>query len=209
MVSFAQFTLRGLADPISAPGRVHLHGILMLAFIGTFSAQNLLAQGGNLALHRKLGWFGAALVAAIVLSAFYTFVMAMTSGRMGPQFTPHYFLALTILTTLAFAAMVAWAIARRRDTQWHRRLMICATILLLDPALGRLYYPLAGLTADVAITTSQLVVVGVIAWHDLKVLGRMHKATVASGIVVFGLRCTIYALSFVPPFAAYADRLVG
>src|SRR3546814_20171401 len=58
--------------------------------------------------------------------------------RVPPFFTPPHFFALTVTASLVFGAMVAWAIRRRRATDWHRRLMIGATIVILEPALGRL-----------------------------------------------------------------------
>src|SRR5688572_16270209 len=59
---FAQFAARGMSSFSTAPIMVHLHGGLMIAWLGIFIAQNLFVHKGELGLHRKLGWFSAVLV---------------------------------------------------------------------------------------------------------------------------------------------------
>src|SRR3546814_9908486 len=73
-----------------------------------------------------------------VCSSDLTGIASLVLNRFPPFFTPPHFLALTVTESLVFGAMVAWAIRRRRATDWHRRLMIGATIVILEPALGRL-----------------------------------------------------------------------
>src|SRR3546814_8266965 len=80
------------------------------------------------------------LVLAIFITGLgiFTGVASLVLNRFPPFFTPPYFLALTVTESLVFGAMVAWAIRRRRATDWHRRLMIGAMIVILDTARGRL-----------------------------------------------------------------------
>src|SRR3546814_13870290 len=83
--------------------------------------------------------------------------MALVLHRQPPFFTLPYFLALTTIESLVFGAMAAWAIRRRRATDWHRRLMIGATIVVLDTALGRLLpIPLMGAWAEPVVALCQL-----------------------------------------------------
>lgn len=206
---FLQFALRGLADPVAAPLWVHAHGVLMLAWLGLLIAQPTLVSRGNLALHRRLGWIGAGLAVVIVGVTLYTAVASLEMRRFPPFFAPPYFLVLTSVEGLAFGAVVAWA-ARRRDTQWHRRLMIGATIILLEPALGRILpMPLMIGWSDLPIGLIQLGVVGVIARHDRRTLGGIHRATRAVAVIVIAVRATIYLLPMAPPIAAFAERLAG
>ena len=66
LFAFAQFALRGFANYATAPVWVHLHGLAFTSWLVLLVAQNLLAERGSLALHRRLGWLGCGLALAMV-----------------------------------------------------------------------------------------------------------------------------------------------
>lgn len=207
---FLQFALRGFVDPVAAPFWVHIHGIAMLAWLGLLVAQPALVSRDNLARHRQLGRIGGLLAIFITCLGVFTSVASLVLNRFPPFFTPPYFLALTVTESLVFGAMVAWAIRRRQTTDWHRRLMIGATIVILEPALGRLLpMPLMIGWSDIPIGLVQLGVVGIIALYDRRTIGRVHPATKAIAAVVIAVRLTIYLLAMTPPVVALAQRLAG
>ena len=207
---FVQFALRGFVDPVNAPFWVHVHGVAMLAWLGLLIVQPTLEARGNLALHRRLGWAGAALATLIVCLGIFTGLASLALNRFPPFFTAPYFLALTTIEALAFGLAVMAAIRRRGDTEWHRRLMIGATIIILEPALGRILpMPLMMGWSDIPVALIQLAVVGIVALHDRRTLGRVHPATKAVALLVIAVRVTIYLLSLTPPVAALAAKLAG
>lgn len=207
---FLQFALRGFVDPATAPFWVHLHGVAMLAWLALLIAQPTLVSRGNLALHRRLGWVGAGLALFIVCLTIFTGIASLELRRFPPFFTPPYFLVLTTVEALTFGAVVIWAIRRRRATDWHRRLMIGATIILLEPALGRILpMPLMIGWSDLPIALCQLAVVAIIARHDRRTFGHVHPATKAIAAIVVAVRITIYVLPMTPPVIALAERLAG
>lgn len=207
---FAQFALRGFADPMAAPFWVHLHGVLMLAWLALLIVQPTLVARGDLPRHRQLGWTGAGLALVIVGLGIFTGLASLVLNRFPPFFSPPYFLALTTVEALAFGLMVWAAVRRRHTTQWHRRLMIGATIIILEPALGRvLPLPLMIGWSDIPIGLCQLFVVSLIALHDRRTLGRIHPATKAVALIVIAVRATIYLLSLAPPVIALAERLTN
>jgi FtsH-binding integral membrane protein len=208
VVGFLQFALRGFVDPIAAPVWVHLHGVIMLAWLALLIAQPMLAARGDQARHRQLGRIGGLLAITIVALGIFTGIASLMLHRFPPFFTPAHFLALTVIESLVFGAMVAWAIRRRRTTDWHRRLMIGATILILEPALGRILpMPLMIGWFDIPICLMQLAVVGIVALYDRRTLGRIHPATKAVAAIVIAVRLTIYILSMTPPVIALAAAL--
>ncbi|HET6524049.1 adenylate cyclase [Sphingopyxis sp.] len=210
VVGFLQFALRGFVDPVAAPFWVHVHGVAMLAWLALLIAQPALVSRDNLARHRQLGRVGGLLAIFITCLGIFTGVASLVLNRFPPFFTPPYFLALTVTESLAFGAMVAWALRRRRATDWHRRLMIGATIVILEPALGRLLpMPLMIGWSDIPVGLVQLGVVGIVALYDRRTLGRVHPATKAVAAVVIAVRLTIYLLSMTPPVIALAERLAG
>jgi hypothetical protein len=207
---FLQFALRGFVDPVAAPFWVHLHGVAMLAWLALLIVQPTLVSRDNLALHRRLGWIGAGLALFITALGIFTGLASLVLNRFPPFFTPPYFLALTTVESLVFGLMVWAAIRRRHTTAWHRRLMIGATIVILEPALGRLLpMPLMIGWSDIPIGLIQLGVVGIIALYDRRTLGRIHPATKAIAAIVIAVRVTIYVLAMTPPVIALAERLAG
>ena len=126
MFGFIQFALRGFSNFRAAPAIVHLHGGLMVSWLGIFISQNVLVHKGELGIHRKLGWASAALVVVVAVTMVMTGYKAIEVGRQPPFFSPPYFLVLTSVGAVTFAGLVGWAVAKRRQVQWHRRLMLGA-----------------------------------------------------------------------------------
>jgi hypothetical protein len=185
--AFAQFALRGLSNPVTAPPIVHLHGALMVSWLGLLVAQNMLVHKGELGLHRKLGWLAAALVAAIAVVGCMVGINSIARHAVPPFFTDAYFLALTCIGAPLFAATVAWGVTLRRNTQWHRRAMLGSTFLLLEPAFGRLLpMPFMIGRGEWVVLLVQLGFVWLLARHDRKVLGAIHPATkvIALGLIL-------------------------
>ena len=207
---FVQFAMRGFSDFPSAPRIVHVHGVLMVSWLAIFVTQNLLIHRGELALHRKLGWISAGLVVIIAITGLMVGSDAVATHRLPPFFTNPYFLALTGVGSLLFAGMVGWAITLRRQTQWHRRVMLGAMFILLEPALGRLLpMPFMGMWGEWTILAIQLVCVGILARHDRKVLGEVHPATTSIAAILIAEHALIETLAVVPPFVAYAQAVAG
>jgi len=210
VLGFLQFALRGFVDPVAAPFWVHVHGVAMLAWLALLIVQPTLVSRDNLVLHRKLGWAGAALAMFITCLGIFTGVASLVLNRFPPFFTPPYFLALTTIESLVFGLMVWAAVRRRHTTAWHRRLMIGATIVILEPALGRILpMPLMIGWADIPIGLIQLGAVGIVALYDRRTLGSVHPATKAIAAIVIAVRVTIYVLAMTPPTIALAERLAG
>lgn len=206
---FAQWALRGFVDPLQTPIWIHLHGLAMLGWLGTIVLQNSLAQSGRLDLHRRIGWASLGLVVAIVILGMFTGRMALAMHRVPPFFTDGYFLALTHGEVVIFAATVAFAISMRKDTQWHRRIMLAATVILMEPALGRLLpMPLLGQIVGGWLEAAlQIGFLGILARHDSRVLGRVHPATIAGMGLVIAVHGAIQILAGLPAVTAYAETI--
>jgi hypothetical protein len=206
LFGFAQFAARGYSSFSRAPAIVHLHGGLMVTWLGIFIAQNALVHKGELGIHRKLGWLSAALVVVIALTGVMTGYHAVAAGRQPPFFSPPYFLALVTVGSLVFAAMVAWAVALRKQVQWHRRVMLGAMFILLEPALGRLLpMPLIMPWGEWAVLAVQLIFVWVLANHDRKILGSVHSATKAVAAILILSHVAFELLAILPPVVSFAE----
>lgn len=207
---FAQFAARGFVQPARAPIHVHLHGVVMLAWLALMVVQPTLVQRGNAALHRRLGWTGAALAALVVVLGSFVGIRSLQAGTQPPFFTQPYFLALTQVGVIAFAVLVGSAIARRRETEWHRRLLVGAMIALLEPALGRtLPMPFIMPWGEWLVLAIQLGVLALVMRHDRKALGRVHPATLIAALVITAQHVIVETLAVVPFWQALTERVVA
>jgi hypothetical protein len=116
----------------------HVHAVIFFGWIALFLAQTSLMARGNRALHRRLGWLAALWVPAMVVAG-----IAMTIASMRRNGGPFFFDANEFLISnpiglLTFAGLVGAALALRRRTDWHRRLMIGAMASITGPGFGRL-----------------------------------------------------------------------
>ncbi|MET0587101.1 MAG: adenylate cyclase [Novosphingobium sp.] len=211
LFGFAQFAARGFVNYQTAPFWVHLHGLFFISWVTLFVVQNVLAERGAIGLHRKLGWLAVAVAAVIVPLTSFTGIMAITLHRQPPFFTPPYFLALTQVGAIFFGGMVAAAIIKRRQTEWHRRLMLSATVLVLEPAFGRtLPMPLLGAELGEAIAgVLQVAILGIAMLHDRKHRGAIHPALFWGAGAVIMAHVLVSLLSGSPVVIAVAERLGG
>ena len=120
------------------PWVVHFHAWVMMSWIGLYLAQNFLVFSDNIALHRRLGWLSVVLIPAILVMGFTITGWTLQNGGGPPFFAQNQFLFDNPFMLLSFAGVAAWAVAIRKNTGWHRRLMFCAFAMLTGPGVGRL-----------------------------------------------------------------------
>jgi hypothetical protein len=174
-----------LGDISSLSTLVRLHGIVMFAWIALFVTQTMLVARQRVAWHRRLGMFGAALAALVVIADTATVLVAARLGgeHLPPGMPVPPFVALSLLDLLAFAILVGSAVALRRSGAWHKRLMLLATILVLDAALARFISVYTSWTLDAEIARDLLVLlcVGI----DTLRYRRLHPAFAIGALLLF------------------------
>ena len=138
-VGFAPtYYLRSHFQTTPLPLYLHVHGFAFTAWIVLFTAQTMLVAARRIDVHRRLGWAGAVMAVLMVVAAF---AAAILSGRRDVA-AGHEDAALTFLTTpflamLVFIILVGAAVYYRRRAETHKRLMLLATISILDAAVAR------------------------------------------------------------------------
>jgi hypothetical protein len=224
LAGFALFDVLAAIQITKLPLITHVHAFLMASWLALFVTQSLLGAGRNLALHRKLGWFGAGLVILIVIVAWLTGYDTIAAGRAAPVFDPAYFHALTLVQPVLFATLVYSAIALRKRTDWHRRLMLGALIVILEPLLGRLtimgaIIAMGGPDAAIAFFGQRLwlapviemgLQLGVLAFvmsRDRAMRGSVHPALWLTGVAVVALYAANWALASFAPFVEWTRAI--
>ena len=174
-----------LHDMSGLSALVRLHGLVMFAWIALFVTQTVLVARHRVDLHRRLGIFGAVLAAVILIADTATVVVALRLGgkHLPPGIPTPLFLAFSLFDLLTFAILVSSAIALRRTSAWHKRLLLLATIMVLDAALARFISVYTSWHLDPSIARDALVLlcVAIDTWR----YRRLHPAFIAGGLLMF------------------------
>ena len=120
------------------PGRiVHLHGIVMTAWVVLFIVQVSLVAKRRTRIHQRLGILGGVLAALVVIVGILTALYAAARGH-SPGPPALQFLIIPIGDMLIFSVLIGLALYYRRKLDVHKRLMLLAAINLLTPAIARI-----------------------------------------------------------------------
>ena len=202
------------ASSLAPPGLplwVHLHGMVMTLWVLLFAAQCWLIGSRRLALHRQLGWWSIALVAIMAPLGVATNALAIHRGATPPFFTPAAMMAADLLDLCIFLGLYTAAILLRRHGAWHKRLMLCATVLLTWPAIGR-FIPLRSLGLSMILPASSLLLILLSligpAW-DLAVRRGIHPAYLWGVGLIIAAQPFHGVLAGAPIIKAMAQRLLG
>ena len=186
-VGFAPtFYLRSRDPGLSAlPRYLQVHGTAFTAWILLFAVQAGLVAAGHGRRHRQLGWAGAALAATMIVSGTLSGILSMRREfAAGYEEEAAAFLLTPFSAMLVFGTLVALAVVYRHHADTHKRLMLLATISLLDAAIAR--WPIA-FTADWMFLAATDVFIAVAATYDLATRQRVSAAYVwGSAVVVAG-----------------------
>lgn len=148
---------------------VHLHGLVMSAWVLYFTAQVFLIRSKQIKLHMTMGMFGIALAAVAVVVGMATAIDAQLIRNTAPGgLDPHSFFILPTIDMALFVVLFAAAIWYRKRPTEHKSLMFLTVMNFLPPALFRIgnippdYVILWAFGVPVAFTLAALV------WHSWK-----------------------------------------
>ena len=209
-VGFApSFYLRAVFQPdIKLSLLLQIHGAVFSAWIILFLVQAILIVRGSRALHRRLGWLAAAVATAMVGLVAAATIEEMR--RVPPFPPPPVALALNSFDMVVFAILVSSAIIVRHRPEWHKRLLLSATLILLGAPLLRLLILAAGhfshqvLVADFLLV--DLLFLICFAW-DLYARQKIHAAYVYALAIVLLDQVTTVSVMAWPPWMSFADAV--
>jgi hypothetical protein len=124
-------------------GLVHLHGLLMTAWVVLFATQVRFISTKRIRLHQRLGYAGIGLAALIIASGVPTALRAAKFGSTAapPDVPPLAFLIVPLTDLVMFALFFAGAVYYRRRPAAHKSLMLLTALNFLPPALARVPIP--------------------------------------------------------------------
>lgn len=124
---------------------VHVHGLLMTAWVALFAAQVWLISSRQVKVHQRLGYAGVGLAVLIVAAGLVT---AMRAGKYGspsmpPNIPSQAFMAIPLFDLLMFSMLFGAAVYFRKRPAAHKSLMLLTAINFVPPAIARI--PIAAL----------------------------------------------------------------
>ena len=123
------------------PPLFHLHAALFSAWPLLLLSQTLFAANGRLDQHRAWGLVGISLATAMVAVGVASAIVSLNSGlTAGYGDRQRAFLILPLSTIALFAGFFIAAIANIRRPEAHKRLILLATVSLLQAAMARVFY---------------------------------------------------------------------
>jgi hypothetical protein len=150
LAGFARtYYLKGVfGGPPLPSSLVHLHGLVMTAWVALFVVQTRLVAANQIRVHQRLGYAGIALAALVIVTGVPT---ALRAGKYGSASAPadipsQAFMIVPMFDLLMFAIFFGAAVWYRRRPAEHKRLMLLTAINFLPPAVARI--PVASLQAS-------------------------------------------------------------
>lgn len=128
---------------------VHLHGVMMTAWVLLFVSQVWLIRAKQARVHMKMGIAAVVLAAAVIVTGFFTGVAAAKFGTASapPDIPPLVFMVVPLSDLLLFALFFGAALYYRRQPATHKRMMLLTVFNFLPPAFARFpfdWVPTAG-----------------------------------------------------------------
>jgi hypothetical protein len=155
------------------PWILHLHGAVYTGWLVLLINQAVLAARGRIALHRRVGSFGIAYGALVlVLGVVVSFVVPalhVTAGEWTMDRAAG-FLIVPLGDMVLFGGFFGAAVAYRHRPEIHKRLVVLATVAVMFAAVGRLWFVDA---TPVLLLVWYLPVV-VAMGHDFITMRRVH-----------------------------------
>jgi hypothetical protein len=173
----------GMAAPdySALPAFIYWHAAALLAWVLFYLTQTLLVAAGHTTAHRKLGPLGAVAAVLVVATSLLVTFRAIAHSVIGaPLIDVPVVFFNTFVGAVHFGVLVVVALGFRHQPEVHRRLMYCANLPVLTPAVARI----PGLTDHPPILiVMPLLAVGALVAMDLVTRRKLHPATLWGGIV--------------------------
>lgn len=153
---------------------IHIHGAVFTCWILPLITQTSLVSADRIDIHRRLGLFGFALACSMPVLAILAAIdeMVRHAGRANVL----AFFAVPTFDILAFVPLIFFAWKYRSNAAAHKRLIILATIAILDAAVVRWPIHASWWGLHPAEWATEAFLLPLIA-YDLFSIRKIHRAT--------------------------------
>jgi len=186
LIVISGFTTSAVGRPggvLATPLHLHVHGAIFLAWYLLLAVQTRLIARGRRALHRRLGYASLLLALTIVIVGYLVTrsVLLRPDGVIaGRPALPGAVFPATDVVNFTIACCLGYL--NRRRPAAHKRFMVLAGLLMIDPAMARLVLGL-GLPGPL-IFPAELALFAILIAYDVATRQRPHWATIA-GLLLY------------------------
>lgn len=175
------FYLRGLVhyprpNP-TLPPHVMLHGLAFTAWLAVFVVQTQFVASGRRDLHMRLGAVSFLFAVALVPLMYLTAVWQVARANQNPFTDPLTWTIVPLAGIIPFSIILWVGWSRRREAQWHKRAMLGAMIMIMQPGIGRIPLGPPSLAVHWVTCVLTLLLFIPLILRDRKTIGRVHPAT--------------------------------
>ena len=190
---------------------IHIHGAVFSAWIILLIVQTSLVAAGRTDLHRRLGLLGFGLACAMVVLGFLAGVdeLVRHSAIAAREVRARVSFVLPITDMLVFGTLVYFEYSNWFNPASHKRLMIIATVMIMDAAIVRWPIHAAWWHLPEAQLCSYIFVLLIIG-YDLWAAGKIQRVTLWASvflIVVQQVRVPIGRTAVWQGFAAWVENV--
>jgi hypothetical protein len=187
---------------------IHIHGAAFTLWMVLLFVQTGLIAVRKVSWHRTLGLFGFGLALAMVGLGLFAATDALRRGSAPLGLTAKTFYMIPISDMLVFSVLVFFAYRARRQPANHKRLILIATIGIMDAAVGR--WPVAFLQANPkAQDLVPFAFLLAVMIFDLISQRKILKNTLWASLFVVAVHLTRVPIAFTPAWQAFATRMLG
>lgn len=175
----------------SVPLLLHVHGAAFIGWFMLFCLQARLVGIANLRLHKRLGQLSLVLVGAMLILGF----LVIRSALAKPEFsiagmTPAASVMFPFTDLVNLSIAYALALHNRKNPAAHKRLMLLAGILIIDPAVARLVFTLGA--PPPVILLIELGFFAALIGYDIRTRRRPHWASLLGlGLFAAAMLCKL------------------
>jgi hypothetical protein len=200
-----------LAGMVTAPlpnRLIHVHGAAFTLWIVLLIVQNSLISTGNVRIHRKLGLAGFGLAVAMVVLGTFAAADALRRGSGPLGLDAKTFFVIPISDMVLFTIYVFCAYRAKSRPEAHKRLILIATIALVDAAVGR--WPIAIFQQhpplqDIVPFAFLLMIIA----YDIFTLRRVSRTTIWASALLVIVHLGRVPFGFTPVWHSFATWVIG
>jgi len=161
-----------------------VHGAIMSGWLLIFFVQSVLAAYGNLKFHRQLGLFSVGLGIIVWLSMVIATIRPFVTYA-PPVGAPEWDgLLIQLYGIILFGILFTWGILVRKKATVHKRLLLLATMVLMQAGIDRIpFLPGLGVAIFVRFIYLDTLIIPLLI-YDLVTIKRIHKMTVIGSLII-------------------------